>query len=66
MGEKDPLDDLPEPGEADETSEGPGLMQEMWDDVTDGVFDNLHIDTFFVILFVSMVLPKSMPAGFAP
>lgn len=40
----------------DETDAGPGMMIEMWDAVTEGTFDNLRIDTFFVILFISMVL----------
>ncbi len=61
MSGKGPLDDLSEADEADETSEGPGMMVEIWDAVTDGVFDNLHFDTFFVILFVSMVLPNQCP-----
>eukprot|EP01044_Picomonas_judraskeda_P003162 COSAG03_NODE_254_length_9907_cov_43.112765_1_plen_64_part_00 len=38
---------------------GPGLAKEYWDAVTEGAFDNLHFDAFFVILFVSMVLPTS-------
>lgn len=67
MSEKGPLEDLSEPDEAlssaDEMSEGPGMVDEMWDAVTDGVFDNLHFDTFFVILFVSMVRPKCLAAN---
>lgn len=51
----------PEPAETPSSAgeaphAGPGLAKEMWDAVTEGAFDNLHFDSFFVILFVSMVL----------
>ena len=50
----DPQEEPPSP--LDEADAGPGVMQELWDAVTEGAFDNLHIDTFFVVLFISMVL----------
>jgi hypothetical protein len=40
-----------------EADQGPGIMMEIWDAVTEGVFRNLHFDTFFIIIFVTMVRP---------
>merc|ERR1719181_333935 len=39
-----------------EADQGPGIMMEIWDAVTEGVFRNLHFDTFFIIIFVTMLL----------
>eukprot|EP01046_Picozoa_sp_COSAG06_P010695 COSAG06_NODE_589_length_13988_cov_250.649435_4_plen_133_part_00 len=38
-----------------EADQGPGILMEIWDAVTEGVFRNLHFDTFFIIIFVTMV-----------
>ena len=41
-----------------------GAMKEIWDSVTEGAFDHLHLDMFFVVTF--LVIVSSFPVAIEP
>ena len=40
---------------AETQGEDPLGMKQLWDSVTEGTFDNLHLDMFFAVAFVVIV-----------
>ena len=50
---------------ADSTAAGEAALRlkDIWDSVTEGTFDNLHLDTFFTIAFFVIVRAHLTPAS---
>eukprot|EP01046_Picozoa_sp_COSAG06_P010694 COSAG06_NODE_589_length_13988_cov_250.649435_3_plen_68_part_00 len=50
---------------ADSTAAGEATLRlkDIWDSVTEGTFDNLHLDTFFTIAFFVIVRAHLNPAS---